>query len=118
MYTGSINAKFDRLKPEPLNDYQLLTYANQEGNGNYPASKYMGELVMVQLDRELSASGTEKEPTVRCLNADAGCVTTNIFNEGFGQWRVLTTALWALYWLVFYLVSASLARGPIRSELT
>jgi len=109
VYTSSGTANHDSLKPDPLNDYQLLTYAYQEpdGLGNYAASKYMGDLIMVQLDRELVHKNTRPHdrPPIRCLTAEPGIVCTNIFEKGLGPWRWLRTVLWLNYWMCLYFVS-------------
>lgn len=94
VYTSSIEAEADGLKPKPLDDPELLTYES-----SYRASKYMGDLVMTQLDRDLSPSG------VRCLIAEPGCVSTNIAVSGLGAWQWLVKIKWACYWLSFWLAN-------------
>lgn len=93
VYTSSIEAEAEGLNTAPLGDYQLLTYEE-----SYRASKYMGDLVMLQLDREL---GTEERP-IRCISAEPGCVATNIAVAGFGAWQWLVQIKWVCYWLAFY----------------
>ena len=101
IYTSSVTAYFKHLKPNPLDDYQLLTYASPYEHLGYPSSKYMGDLVMVQLDREYANAPRE----ARCLVAEPGCVTTNFFANGLGSWQWLRIILWAGYAGCFYLVS-------------
>ncbi|TXT03867.1 hypothetical protein VHUM_04290 [Vanrija humicola] len=95
VYTSSIEAEAEGLKANPLDDIQLLQYAE-----SYRASKYMGDLVVTQLDAEL---GNDPERPVRVISAEPGCVATNIAVSGFGAWQWLVQLKWACYWLAFYL---------------
>lgn len=93
VYTSSIEAEAESLSSTPKDDYQLLSY-----EGSYRASKYMGDLVMTQLDAQL---GTGDAP-VRCLIAEPGCVATNIAVAGLGAWSWLVNIKWICYWLSFW----------------
>ncbi|OCF78562.1 3-keto sterol reductase [Kwoniella mangroviensis CBS 8886] len=85
IYTSSCTSSFSKLSSEPLNDYQLINYEK-----SYSASKYMGDLIMAQLDKQYgSSSSTNDEDEnqirpVRAFTADPGCVATNLFMNGFG----------------------------------
>lgn len=93
MYTSSIEAEAESLNESPKDDYQLLHYAT-----SYRPSKYMGDLVLTQLDKQLSAG----DRPVRCLIAEPGCVATNIAVAGFGAWQWLVNIKWICYWFAFY----------------
>jgi hypothetical protein len=89
-----------------LNDYQLLAYGSDFTSSSYKASKYCGDIVMVQLDKQLSKeSKANDEREVRVFTADPGCVTTGIFDNGFGSWWLYKTIMKFFYWLTFYIVS-------------
>jgi 3-keto steroid reductase len=94
VYTSSIEAEAEALNETPTDDYQLLEYKT-----SYRPSKYMGDLVMTQLDTQLSTG----ERPVRCLIAEPGCVATNIAVAGLGAWQWLVNIKWICYWLSFYL---------------
>ncbi|BEJ16456.1 hypothetical protein CspHIS471_0510610 [Cutaneotrichosporon sp. HIS471] len=94
VYTSSIEAEAEALSASPKDDYQLLEYTT-----SYRPSKYMGDLVMTQLDTQLSRD----ERPVRCLIAEPGCVATNIAVAGLGAWQWLVNLKWICYWLSFYL---------------
>ncbi|BEI79618.1 hypothetical protein CcaverHIS002_0101470 [Cutaneotrichosporon cavernicola] len=90
VYTSSIEAEAEALSANPKDDYQLLEYTT-----SYRPSKYMGDLVMTQLDTQLSLD----ERPVRCLIAEPGCVATNIAVAGLGAWQWLVNLKWICYWL-------------------
>ncbi|KAL1409849.1 3-keto-steroid reductase [Vanrija albida] len=94
VYTSSIEAEAEGLNPSPLDDIELLTYES-----SYRASKYMGDLVVTQLDAELGAG----DRPIRVISAEPGCVATNIAVSGLGAWQWLVQLKWACYWLSFYL---------------
>ena len=105
IYTSSLSATANSLKSDPLNDYQLLSYSHPYGMGNYPASKFMGDLVMVQSDRELGGHTDQKQSPLRCLIAEPGVIATGIFDNGLAPWnKPLQTFLWAAQWAMFFLV--------------
>ena len=105
IYTSSLSATADRLKPDPLNDYQLLTYSHPYGMGNYSASKFMGDLVMVQSDKELVGHTNQKQSPLRCLIAEPGIIATAIFDNGLAPWnKQLQAFLWLGQWAMFFLV--------------
>nr|ODN93991.1 3-keto sterol reductase [Cryptococcus depauperatus CBS 7841] len=98
VYTSSGTALFSKLQQLPLDDHMLLSYPK-----SYGASKYMGDLVMLQLDRELNSPAIDQnEREVRVLTVDPGCVATNFFNAGLGEWSWLQNFLWFWYWTAFY----------------
>lgn len=99
VYTSSIEADAEGLKANPLDDYQLLTYAE-----SYRASKYMGDLVFTALDRDAELGQAAERP-VRCLIAEPGCVATNIAVSGFGAWAWVVSFKWYAYWAVFFLAN-------------
>jgi len=65
----------------------------------------MGDLVMIQIDKEISDRSDRDSPPVRCLVVDPGNVATNIFNHGLGPWKWFQNIMWCGYWLAFYMVS-------------
>ncbi|OCF31811.1 3-keto sterol reductase [Kwoniella heveanensis BCC8398] len=106
IYTSSLTSFRDKLTKDPLDDYQLIEYEN-----SYSASKYMGDVVMCELDREYNADidrsyVTQGEKrTLRVLTTDPGCVTTNFFSAGLGAgaWAWWADVKWVFYWLAFYI---------------
>jgi NAD(P)-dependent dehydrogenase (short-subunit alcohol dehydrogenase family) len=106
IYTSSATAKYDAVKAELVHDYQLVQH-----EATYKLSKYLGDLVMCQLDRELGG-----ERSVRCLTADPGAVATSIFDRGFGPWLWFQRIMKFFYWLAFALVSDSDQTRPDRSQ--
>ncbi|RSH85207.1 hypothetical protein EHS25_005014 [Saitozyma podzolica] len=94
IYTSSATAKYDAVKAELVHDYQLVQH-----EATYKLSKYLGDLVMCQLDRELGGG----ERSVRCLTADPGAVATSIFDRGFGPWLWFQRIMKFFYWLAFAL---------------
>ncbi|WWD20640.1 hypothetical protein CI109_105116 [Kwoniella shandongensis] len=97
VYTSSLTAWMSRLHEKPLDDYQLLDYEK-----SYSASKYMGDLVMCQLDREYNPPNT-KERGVRIFTVDPGAVTTSLTRAGFGTNKFLIQIKVFLYYWSFYL---------------
>ena len=104
VYTSSLTASRAKLNEQPLDDLQLLIHP-----ASYSASKYMGELVMVQLDRDFNrASKKPGDARIRCLNADPGAITSSIFDKGLaGTFGPLASLMWFAYWLAFYLVRSA-----------
>ncbi|WVW80930.1 hypothetical protein I302_102921 [Kwoniella bestiolae CBS 10118] len=112
IYTSSCTSSSSKLSSEPLNDYQLIEYEK-----SYSASKYMGDLIMVQLDKQYGSpspststasvdqEGGEKERPVRVFTADPGCVATNFFMNGLGL-----VLWWAHFKFFFYHWSFVLCR--------
>ncbi|KAK4686947.1 hypothetical protein P7C73_g3174, partial [Tremellales sp. Uapishka_1] len=94
IYTGSLEAESHNLHPNPLDDYQLLSYGR-----SYAASKYMGELIAVQFDKTLSSPSSP----LRVLIAEPGIVQTSIFAQGLGAWAWLRTINWWFAWTALYL---------------
>jgi 3-keto steroid reductase len=88
------------LHPNPLEDYQLL-----EDTRSYAASKYMGDLVMLQLDRTFSESESQSAGNVRCLIAEPGGLATNVYNGGLGSTVWIQTIQWIGYFASLYFVS-------------
>lgn len=104
VYTSSGTATLSKLNNHPLDDYMLLDY-----NQSYGASKYMGDMAMIQLDREFNDETTKKDDGnrgVRVLTIEPGCVATNFFNAGLGAWVWWIKFKWFWYWLSFYIVRA------------
>lgn len=104
VYTSSGTATLSKLNNHPLDDYMLLDY-----NQSYGASKYMGDMAMIQLDREFNDETTKKDDDnrgVRVLTIEPGCVATNFFNAGLGAWVWWIKFKWFWYWLSFYIVCA------------
>jgi 3-keto steroid reductase len=105
VYTSSIEAEAESLDKAPLDDYQLLAYET-----SYRPSKYMGDLIVTQLDRELGAEpkgegkGSSTRP-IRVISAEPGCVATNIAVAGLGAWAWLVQIKWICYWLSFYIAN-------------
>jgi hypothetical protein len=93
-----VTAEYAALRPDLLDDYQLVKHP-----ATYKISKYLGDLVMCQLDRELDS---EDRP-IRCLAAEPGAVCTSIFDRGFGSWAWFRTVMKFLYWLSFAMVRCS-----------
>lgn len=106
IYTSSGTATFDQLRPDILDDYQLLAYGSDFSSSSYKASKYCGDIVMAQVDLQLSneSEKTDERP-VRVFTADPGCVRTSIFDGGFGTWALYASVMKFFYWLTFYFVS-------------
>lgn len=89
-----------------MEDYQLLTYGSHFKDSAYKASKYFGDVVMVNLDRELSKPGrTPDERPVRVLTTEPGHVVTNIMNQGFGGTALYIEFMKFFWWLSFVFVS-------------
>lgn len=105
IYTSSTTAVYEKLKPKPLDDYQLLSYGVDTSTSVYSASKYMGDLAMIQLDREFSEESTDRP--IRCCIAQPGIVFTNLFNSGLGKWRWVQTIKWYIAWFSLLIVSRS-----------
>ncbi|ORY29655.1 hypothetical protein BCR39DRAFT_531477 [Naematelia encephala] len=104
VYTSSVTSTPDALKPDTMSDYQLLTYNDGVRYSHYKASKYMAEIIMVQLDQEFATRPeTKGEHQVRCLTADPGCVPTDIFREAWGGEHWIAEFLFIGYWITFYL---------------
>lgn len=101
VYTSSGTATLSKLNNHPLDDYMLLDY-----DESYGASKYMGDMVMLQLDREFNDENTKRDGDrgVRVLTIEPGCVATNFFNAGLGAWAWWIKFKWFWYWLSFYIV--------------
>lgn len=101
VYTSSGTATLSKLNNHPLDDYMLLNY-----DESYGASKYMGDMVMLQLDREFNDENTKRDGDrgVRVLTIEPGCVATNFFNAGLGAWAWWIKFKWFWYWLSFYIV--------------
>ncbi|WVQ82968.1 hypothetical protein IAT38_005104 [Cryptococcus sp. DSM 104549] len=103
VYTSSGTAAYYKLnQPYPLEDYQLLDY-----HDTYGASKYVADLVMLELDREYGseptgAAKTGEERSVRVMTVDPGCVATNIFGAAYGSLVWLAKIKWMCNWLAFY----------------
>ncbi|OWZ66649.1 hypothetical protein AYX15_02117 [Cryptococcus neoformans] len=100
VYTSSGTATLSKLNNHPLDDYMLLNY-----DESYGASKYMGDMVMLQLDREFNDENTKRDGDrgVRVLTIEPGCVATNFFNAGLGAWAWWIKFKWFWYWLSFYI---------------
>ncbi|WVQ95483.1 hypothetical protein IAU59_002580 [Kwoniella sp. CBS 9459] len=120
VYTSSLTSFYHKLDKDPLDDYQLI-----EQEHSYSASKYMGDVVMCELDREFNENvntdhdtigasalseghgrshGKQREErSLRVLTADPGCVTTNFFSKGLGALAWWVNVKWVFYWLAFYL---------------
>ncbi|KAK8850457.1 hypothetical protein IAR55_004375 [Kwoniella newhampshirensis] len=101
IYTSSLTARASKLNEHPLDDFQLLDYPH-----TYSASKYMADLVMVQLDQEYgqpSGEALSDERPVRIFTVDPGCVTTNLGRANFGSIALLVKLKFFLYWLAFYI---------------
>jgi len=108
IYTSTCTATLDRLKADPLSDYQLLSYSYPYEKSNYAASKYMADLVMVQIDKEVYNAGSP----VRCLTGDPGIVMTNIGWESYGPFTWLRHIIWWSSWLSYLLVSSRISKYP------
>lgn len=125
VYTGSRAACAAALGDPESYDYQLIEHPH-----SYGASKYLAELVMTQLDRELSAAHGGDSPEekkhgghvthaehrpVRCVVSEPGCILSGLFDNGFGGgwWRTFIK-FW--YGLTFYLVRASRGASPPNSH--
>jgi hypothetical protein len=103
VYTSSLTALYKTLKPDPLDDYQLLTYGRDFRYSSYSSSKYLGDLLMVQLDKDLGIEDGSYERPVRCLAAEPGCVYSGLFSA-FGSFKPIEWLFKNSYWLTFYLV--------------
>lgn len=114
VYTSSGTATLSKLNNHPLDDYMLLDY-----DQSYGASKYMGDMAMIQLDREFNDETTKKDDDnrgVRVLTIEPGCVATNFFNAGLGAWVWWIKFKWFWYWLSFYIVRAFFWRAPRKKN--
>ncbi|WVF67920.1 hypothetical protein IAT40_002682 [Kwoniella sp. CBS 6097] len=110
IYTSSLTSFYDKLNKDPYEDYQLIEYEN-----SYSASKYMGDVVMCELDREFNVNNdvngesethdkeAEGRRSLRVITADPGCVTTNFFSSGLGALAWWANVKWVFYWLAFYI---------------
>ena len=105
VYVSSATARLSILHPNPLDDYQLLSYGKTYHDSVYKASKYCGDLCMVQLDRQFAKETEAGEPEVRVLTTDPGMACTNIFNSGFGTIRIYLYIMKWFNWASFYFVS-------------
>ena len=106
IYTSSFTATLNRLHSEPLNDPQLLDYGEPIEDSVYKASKYIGDLVMLQLDQELSPPPIPGDRTIRVLLADPGLVTTGILGTAL-DYPLLETIFTCIWELLFAMVSQS-----------
>lgn len=128
IYTSSRAACAEALGDPKSYDYQLIEHPH-----SYGASKYLAELVMTQLDRELAASttsqavednrkhghyhadGAEHRP-VRCVISEPGCILSGLFDGGFGAgWYRTFMKFW--YGLAFVFVSDALNVLPATTKL-
>ena len=104
IYTSSFLATASRLHPDPLNDYQLIEYDEKYNDSTYKASKYMGDLVMLQLDKQYGTAQDAGERELRVLPCDPGYFSSNIYNGAFTRFVVIQKTFKFFYWLTFYLV--------------
>lgn len=112
VYTSSGTATFDQIKPDILDDYQLLSYGADYTTSSYKASKYCGDMVMAQLDLQLAEEAQSAQGrSVRIFTVDPGCVCTSIFDGGFGTWALYASVMKFFYWLTFYFVSSIARHG-------
>ena len=108
IYTSSCTAEYSSLKPNPLEDHQLLSYGYPDNSSVYKASKYCGDLVMIQLDRQFAKAASEGEREIRVFTADPGVVATNIAGSTFGPWVFYRKFMQFMNFLIFFLVRPSL----------
>lgn len=106
IYTSSSSAYLKYLRPKPLDDYQLLSYGLDFTYPVYKASKYCGDIVMVQLDRQFAKSASAGEQEVRVFCADPGNVATSIADGVLTGWWIWGAVMKWFYGLSFTLVSA------------
>ena len=107
IYTSSGTAEFVELKENPLDDYQLITYGEDWSSSVYRASKYCGDLVMLQLDLLFEKEAQTGERGIRVFIGDPGCVLTNIAISTFGSIGWIITFLQFCQSLTFWFVSGS-----------
>ena len=105
IYVSSSTARLSALHQNPLDDYQLLSYGSSYTDSVYKASKYCGDLCMVQLDRQFAKDASTGEAEVRVMTTDPGMACTNIFDSGFGNVRIYLWFMKWLNWASFWFVS-------------
>jgi len=95
VYTSSTTALLKYLRPNPLDDYQLLTYGEDFAHPVYKASKYCADTVMVQLDRSFAKQADTGEREVRVFTADPGIAQTSLSDTVFqGWWWYVAVLKW------------------------
>lgn len=117
VYTSSTTALLKYLRPNPLDDYQLLTYGADFTYPVYKASKYSADLVMVQLDRSFAKQASAGEREVRVFTADPGIAATSLAESVFHGWWWFVAILKWFQGFANVLVSAGrlfLGRGADR----
>lgn len=108
IYVSSSRAAPEFLpQPDPTCDPQLLTTVE-----SYDASKYVGDLVVSELDREFAGGSKRDEKnahearSVRCVVVDPGVVWTSLFTP-FLPW-ILEMCMVAAFFLVSQEVKVSI----------
>lgn len=108
IYVSSSRAAPEFLpQPDPTSDPQLLTTRE-----SYDASKYMGDLVVSELDREFAG---DAKRSVRCLVVDPGVVWTSLFTP-FLPW-ILEMCMVAAFFLVSAIERTCLTTSTKRPSL-
>ncbi|ORX41092.1 hypothetical protein BD324DRAFT_37901 [Kockovaella imperatae] len=103
--SSSYTAARSLLRPDPLDDYQLLTYSYENGEFPYKASKYMADLLAVQLDKEFSENQGEDTQELRMLIAEPGAMVSKIYTTAFTNWAIIKFTFTFFYALAFRLAS-------------
>lgn len=121
VYTTSSTARLSAFDDLDLDDSQMLTYPQ-----TYSTSKYAGDLVINELDREYhpdeysgvaaisekksrgsnTSQGSEEKRAVRCIAAEPAIVMTNVARESWKGYSILIPILAYFQNVVFVLVSS------------